>query len=600
MAILLVGCIALLAVGGAGAAGQQVSPDVNASNEPRERLEMPTLDGPDTYAGNHTWLRLWSGDTDEPELSEPLGEGSWGFEATLAAATDAAFRRPLHAPAEWNAQNVRQYSASSLETSRYPTGTTVTDGAFVRDAFVAVYAIDPSTILHTGDGTTRYVGRSGRVHAVSDFRISTGRGGGTGPVRTAVESVGDIETDVTLLAGGRRLDSDSGGRATLEFSGLSGTERLRVEAEIRAELRIETRRCSRWNGSTGTCEGDWDVSHEDRTTTETVTATRSVTVDELGASHRRAIAIGDADRSRGPSEIETGSSVSVPADEEAVASAIALEPSGHWSAIEAGPNASLGSHLRFYSRSPAGWRTMVVADAEGRSRRESRVRPLELHAYPGPDGLRTSNGTRGSDSIEVRRVDGERRAGPQLGETIDLAVPSRYQAPEAVVFSAGGSGVAETVTISGIVPGRERTVALPAPTPAHPVDLDLDVSPVNETHTRLLATVTDAWSGRQVSTGYIEAAGGRHEVSNGTVSLLIEEPPRRIEVRYRPASWLTADRIYRSADGAVERSTGTPDLASLIDVALWMALSLSPIALAILGLDRATDGRLLGITGTEL
>ncbi|GAB3686583.1 hypothetical protein GCM10028857_18840 [Salinarchaeum chitinilyticum] len=587
--VLLLGLALATATAGA-AADESSTPGGNVSNETIEALDVPSLDGPDTYAGNHTWLRLWSGDVDQSP-SKPFGDGRFGFEASLAASTDVPFDRPLQAPAAWNAKNVGEHQDHSLQTSRYPQGTTVTDGEFLRDAYVEIYAIDPSTILHTDGALRRYVDESGTVSAVSDFRIPTSLEAQSGAVEHTVEAVSKTATTVSLSYDGQQLDTGQGAQTALAFEGVSDAGTLRVAAEIRARLEVETRQCDDWNVSSGTCEGSWSVSTSTQVDSVTVDAERSVERNDLGVSNRKRV-----DLHQGSNTATPDGPVPFPGESQAaVAGGVAIEPTGHWSSVDVGPNASVGSQLRFYSRSPDGWEQFVVAGPNGTSTTESTVRPLQLHAYPAPDGLDPSQ------AVDVEAVTGDAHDGPTLGPQIDLAVPAQYQHPDELAVSAtvGSPQALSTITVRGIVPGRQRTISLPPPTQERAVALDLSVEAANATHDHVTATVREAATDDPISVGHLAIDGERYSIENGSVSTTLESPPRTIEATYHPPSWLDASRLYEPATESAKRSTPGLGVVDVVDFVLWTALALLPLALAVLGVDYMTDGRLLGFVSND-
>jgi len=587
--VLLVGLALTVATG--GATGEKSSPpDVNVSNETIESLEIPSSDGPDTYAGNHTWLRLWSGDGDQSP-SEWFDGGRWGFEASLAASTDVSFDRPLQAPAAWNAQNVGTHRDHGLQTSRYPQGTTVTDGEFLRDAYVEIYAIDPSTILHTDGAQRRYVDESGTVYAVSDFRIPTSLEAQSGAVEHTVEAVTKTSTTVSLSYDGQQLDTGQGSQTALAFEGVSDAGKLRVAAEIRARLEVQTRQCDDWNVSSGTCEGSWSTSTSTHADSVTVDAERSVERNDLGVSNRKRV-----DLQQGPDTTAPDGPVPFPGEAQAtVAGGVAIEPTGHWSSVDVGPNASVGSPLRFYSRSPYGWEQFVVAGPNRSSTIESAVRPLQVHAYPGTDGLDPSQ------TVDVEAVTGDVHDGPALGPQIDLAVLAQYQHPDELAISAtvGSPQALSTITVRGIVPGRQRTISLPPPTQERAVDLDLSVEAANVTHDHVTATVREAATDDPISVGHLAIDGERYSLEDGSVSATLESPPRTIEATYHPPSWLDASQLYEPATESAKRSTPALGVVDVVDFVLWTALALLPLALAVLGVDYMTDGRLLGFVAND-
>lgn len=587
---------------GPGHAGFQQDSD---SRDLLEHLDIPARDGPDTYAGNHTWFRLWSGDLDDPNATAFDRPGELGFEVSMAASTDSAFYRPPDAVGRWNSRNHRNYTSGDVDTSVYPGGATLHDRGLVRDAFVEIYAVSPSTVLETGNGSTRYVASSGRLHAISDFRTATGEEHRTGPRRVRISEAEGTVSALELFADDESHARDSGPTAVLAYDGLSGAVELRIEARIDATLDVEIRECESWEDRSASCTGNWNVTNTERQRSFRIATTRTVVVNDMDSIPRRRVSdrggrvsndSRGADRTPDP-ERRIGE---IHPRESEPTGGLAVEPTAEWSSIAVGPSGRVSSHLRFYSRSPTGWETMVRAGSDGTTRTESRVRPLEVHAYPSPDGVEVHSGEGGEEPIEVARSVGVEQRGPELDDAIDLVAADPYDSINGIAITSTvyDPEVFESVTVHGIVAGQRWNVSTHLVDVVRSSEVDLHVEESNATHVTVTAEVTDSQSGGPITNGSVELAGDRYPVNNGTVTRTVANPPEVLRARYVPAYWLNGSDPYRTASDAVKVSASGLVFGDLIRFGLWTCLAFLPLSLAILGVDYITGGELLGIRGS--
>src|SRR6056297_1114442 len=110
-------------------------------------------DGPDYGVNNSTFQRLWSEDIDNGNLSaDDFGDANVTsrseFIRRLAQSTDIPFTRPPQAAGDWNRGDFDDYTPGNQRSSVHPIGASLTDGVYIKDAYVSIFAIQPSTILH--------------------------------------------------------------------------------------------------------------------------------------------------------------------------------------------------------------------------------------------------------------------------------------------------------------------------------------------------------------------------------------------------------------------------------------------------------------------
>jgi len=275
--------LALLLV--SGTAGIVAAEGLSAVTPPDSGDAVPA-DGPAYGVNNSTFQRLWSDDVDNGNLSvDDFDDANVSsraeFAHRLARSTDVPFARPPQATSNWNSGDFGDYSPGGRRESVHPTGASLEDGVYIKDAYVSIFATQPSTILHHANGTTQYVAPDGQVRTISDYRIAVPQDDRNGSQRerwsidqTQIESV-------DLSADGRLLDSASGHQATLQYTGLSGSPQLTVDATITVTLRHVTLDCPDWNSSTAGCDGDWNRDVETPEASRTVSTSQRVVVNRL-------------------------------------------------------------------------------------------------------------------------------------------------------------------------------------------------------------------------------------------------------------------------------------------------------------------------------
>ncbi|WP_222913919.1 hypothetical protein [Natrinema sp. SYSU A 869] len=219
---------------------------------------------------------LWSEDLEQRNRSSDEFEANVSsaadFSTRLAGSTDAPFEQPMGDVETWNRGDVQDFSPGDEETSVHPESAQLENGLYITDAYASIVAVQPSTVLHSGNNSTRYIAPDGEILAITDYRVRVPDDDINGSVRDRW-SIAETDIDtVELRADGRVLESDNNHRSTLEYSGLSGTQNLSVEVDISVRLRHEMRTCEEYNSTTESCDGEWE--------TETEYPTEQVTVDD--------------------------------------------------------------------------------------------------------------------------------------------------------------------------------------------------------------------------------------------------------------------------------------------------------------------------------
>jgi hypothetical protein len=573
--------LALLLV--SSTAGIVAAGDLDTATSPDSGSATPP-DGPDYGVNNSTFQRLWSEDVDNGNLSvddfddaNVLSRAE--FARRLAQSTDIPFARPPQATEDWNSGDFGDYSPGGRSESVHPASASLKDGAYIKDAYVSIFATQPSTILHHANGTSRYVAPDGQVRAISDYRVAIPQDDQNGSHRerwsidqTQIESV-ELSTDE------RTLDSGSGHQATLQYTDLSGSPQLTVEANITVTLRHLTLDCPDWNSSTTSCDGDWNRDVETPESSKTVSTSQRVVVNRL-------------------SDI-AGKRVQFEASEDQVGAVV--HPNTEWSTISVDGDVRARSNWWFYTAGRAGWQTMVTNTATNTSRATSSVRPVQIHAFPSrqapyvPTGLADD----GERPLAIEETWGTEQTGPSLPPNIDLESASPYVNADSIAVTSttlDGSAFRE-VTVHGIVRGQSRTVSLSEQQTVRETNLTLTVTNVNATHAVVRATVTETATGSTVTSGRVAIRNQTVALnSSGMATITLSNPGALVRGQYQPSQWWRTDRPYAAAVDVAKTPGNYPDFQTLVQLVVVTILWFIPLAVLVFGFDYMSDGALLGLS----
>lgn len=537
--------------------------------------------GPPDGMTNSTFQRLWAGDTDSgaaPSVAEMGQDGTSRatFLRRVADATDIPFSKPPKAAGIWNRHNFSAYTPGNASTSVHPGDATLADGGFIKDAFVSIYAVQPSTRLHRDAGTIQYIAPSGTVRAISDYRIVTPSADQQGRTRVQRSITQHGIDRLTVRADGRELDSGQGHQAALAYAGLNGSVTLTVEATITATVRTATRECSNWNATTSTCTGSWTETTDTRSISTTVATATTASVASPAAYSGQAVAFS--------TQPDTGGAV--------------VQTPTPWTTISVA-GARIHSPWWFYTATRPGWQSFEASTATGTTASQSGARPLQVHAYPSRRAAFVPDKATGRASVAIANTWGANRSGPQLPPAIDLEPVDAYTAAESLAVTADGldQPAIGNVTVSGIVAGQSTTLALDERRHVRETALALEVRTRNATHAVVEATVTATASGQPVSTGAVSISGQHVPLSaSGQAVATIPEPPLLVDATYKPAAWWRTPQPYSRASATANAGPAVPGGTRLINLVVVTLLWFLPVGLVVGGLDYATGGKLLGLT----
>ncbi|MFC6727077.1 hypothetical protein ACFQDG_00250 [Natronoarchaeum mannanilyticum] len=555
-----------------------------SESEPSINTSAVPSDGPDYGVNNSTFQRLWSEDNDKENQLDENGisenrSSRAKFASRLARSTDIPFSEPPQATEKWNQGDFGDYTHGSDDASVHPEAATLEDGVYIRDAYVSIFAVQPSTILHQGNETTQYVAPDGEVLALSDYRVAVPQDDRTGSHRerwsvsqTSIESV-------ELSVDSRTVDVEDGHQAALTYGSLSETSRLTVEAKIVVELRRLTLECPEWDNSTSSCNGDWDRESETTDASKTVSTSRDVVVNRISDT--------------------AGQQVRFDADQNRVGAVV--HPNTEWSTIAVDGDVRVRSNWWFYTAGRSGWQTMVTSTARDTSHTESSVRPVQVHAFPSQEEayIPTELTEGGERPLAIEEAWGTEHSGPALPPNIDIAAANRYGNADSIALSSShldGSAFRD-VTVQGIVRGQTQTVSLSDQQTVRETNLDMTVVEANATHAVIRASVTENASGKAVTTGRV--AIGNQTVALNTSGIgvtTISTPSTVIRGEYTSAPWWLTDQPYAASNDVTELPANFPAFQTLIRLIVVTILWFVPVAALVFGFDYMSGGTLLGLS----
>lgn len=289
------------------------------SASPVAGFELPQPD----HGVEDDFNKLWSAH----EYDSPPEDGT-ALEY-LTQSSDYVYSEPPSDPDRWNRGEVAEFDGGGRLSSVHPPGANLSDGTegIVRDAYVSVFAVSPSTLVHySPDREVLYVSDSGDVHGFVDYRLD---GADSHTVEVEVAETGDSTSET----GGFSLSYDGLGRDTL-------TLRATVEA------------------TRNTPSGE---------ITDTVVVRDSVDVQPYNVSSPPTIAL--------TSTYPNGDSA---------AFVVRGTP---WSSVKLPNGATVGSNWRFFSARDTDWDQPTVVERSASTDTGETYHPLQVHAYPSRSGV---------------------------------------------------------------------------------------------------------------------------------------------------------------------------------------------------------------------
>ncbi|RLM33129.1 hypothetical protein [Haloarcula sp. Atlit-120R] len=551
----------------------------NASNPPAnasvgDNATAGVLPPNRSYNHNHTFFRaLWSGDPDHPNLTRADRAGAEnGTLAVLPSCTgDMVSREPSNTTL-WNRPEHDSFR-TGIENASYPVNVTDTrSGIWIRDAYVAFFSIEPSTVVHEKSGTERLVRPNGTVRAIHDYRVF---------ISEFFEDdfrVVNTSTNTTLYANGTAMDNSTAAQPTLNYTDINGTTELQLVTTI----------------STNLSEiGDDEIDEYELT----VTDSRTVQVENL-SEREMVVEPGVVPNGRGATTDDYRIGTVIP---------------GSWQSVQFDGGYEVQSKWRFYTRSPPGW-------ANWSENTTTPVRPLETHA------VRTTEGP----AVTVNRVQNDSSDGWRFVPSLEATYPANatentmsnatnrttlppeirinrsetFTTADRFTIRSAEQLRTENFEINGLVRGNsiEQPADSTNPTLIREVNITSEVVNSTDNSTDVLVRV-EPTAGFPIAAGNVTVATGQSRVERSlsgddeiTVTVDQGEVSSAI-VTYRPAQiWWEQGRAVpvRDTQERVAYELDLPDPAEFIDLAVVTLLTLLPAVLALYGYDVWTRGKFVG------
>lgn len=574
--------VVALAVGPSGATGVHTNEQgYNETSRPPE---------PDHGIAPATFDRLWASAQFTPE------SGSTPTHPTDIV--DYTFTKPPAAAAQWTAGEHGEFPTTGPETAVVPPAATPTETAWLRDAHLTVFAVQPSTVAHrSASDTRRYVRPAGTVRGVADYRVVTPADhtvhhrsrlpdpGETVLVQTAHRwsltnhSLGEIE----LRADGTRIATTTGSHhPRLAYTNLpaeTATLSLRTTVSVTMTHTInrQYRRATRVCESEGANDTSRDCRIEYSTywTSTTRTPTRETTLTDSVA-----VTVSELTPTVTRMQFTNGE----------MALTIRRADGSPWAWTTAPGIGVVHSPWHFYSAARPGWSKLVVHSAEGTTHRRSDAIPLQIHAFPSTGGAYL-NGTRSLRSST--RVHGPTRPAPRLPPSVTVPVATDpYHAAAVTVRTDEALPAPTDVRIHGLVRGGATRPAAVETRRQRQADLTLTVIAVNRSAETVRVRVSlQTGSGKPID---LRDRPGAVTVRNatltpgadGTAEATVPLGTTVLTARYEPGAWTVTEPAYAPTTATASVPATWPDPIAVLDAAVRVIGVLAPLLLGIYLLDR--------------
>lgn len=535
----------------------------------------------DHGVNNTTFYRLWAGDHDafvnDSAYATRTGRSRSATQA-LANGTDIPLNSPPKAVERWNRGDLQDFPDTNQSVSIHPPNATLTDGVFIKDAYVEIFAVQPSTRARlSGNDHPLYVAPNGSVLGAVDYRVERPSDDAPRGRRAANRTQDHRITEVRVLVDGHVETTSNGShRPAINYSQLDNypdeTHNLTLEADITVgagpQGRSAERHCQRAGNNT-TCETADNSTGNGTVGVETVTVRDSITVVEYDLT---------------------------------VSGFTARYPNGDLGLVVYKNKPWLGYSLpkgdvrgvwRFYSARDENWDRLVRSTESGNTTTHSPLHPLQVNAYPIETGPTAS--PRGV--VTILATFGVETPPPTLPPDVRLDVLTEpYTASYGIATRAETTDHAlSNIRAWGLVRGVEVRAQEDrfARVPFNRSNLTLTILNKTEDTVTVRVQLRDANTGESINTGgrdgYIVLAGERVNTSrNGTVTKTLPRPPGGLSAQYEPGHW------WRNSPGYTGDSETVLVQGAVLQVVSTLYRMGVPVSLFLLGvfiIDRFTGWR---------
>ncbi|MDG5778323.1 hypothetical protein VB773_19670 [Haloarculaceae archaeon H-GB2-1] len=458
--------------------------------------------------------RLWAGDT---ETTNVTALNATDPDELLVAGTDVPLDEPPASVRTWNDAEFAQLNSTGKSTVRHPRGAPTESGEYVKDATVAIFAIQPSTRAHLAPGETPlYVPPNGTVQGLVDYRVAEPADDTEGDDHTYWSLQTHQIESVSLSVDGSEVAATSGTQTPeLSFDSLRDhpgrTHTLTLSATITVQLQKRER-------VDVECEGCPAYRWYMYTPTETVTVETSTTVHEYALSvsgYRARYPNGDL--------------------------GLVVYKNEPWYGYSL-PSGGVRGVWRYYVARDQDWDQLTSATGTGSATSHSPGHPLQVHAYPIEAGPTPAP----RRSVDLLDVYGRQRQPASLSPNVHLdtvhepytssyGLAARIHVPNASADELTATGL---VRNSSFDAGSDTFATVPIR------ESNLTLSLAEKTNETLTVAVLlrDNETGAPIATasrdGYVVVNGERlNTSSNGTVQTTVPRTTGTVAARYDPGKW---------------------------------------------------------------
>lgn len=517
---------------------------------------------------------LWSKDQDAATKTAVI-DGQLAIEE-LANGTDIPLDRPPAAVETWNRGDLEEFPTTTPANSIYPPDADLQRSDFIRDAYVEVFAVQPSTRARLSPSDQPlYVAPNGSVLGTVDYRVAMPADNTSGDHRVSWQLEDHAITEVRLIVDGTTVTTVNRTHTpSLDYSDLDayqdGSHTLTLEATIDVTLEKHTRyqqRHCRPAGNETICWNEWHESYSHPTATVTVDDSIEVTEYDLTVA---------------------GSTARYPDGD----LGLVIHKNQPWLGYSL-PNGEIRGVWRFYSSRDTDWDTLIRSSESDTTTIDSPLHPLQTNAYPiepGPTG-------KPGGTVQILDTYGVETTPPTLPRHIHLDILTQpYTASYGLATRSEttGEGVAN-VTAWGLVRGVTVDVQNDEVREIAINRSNLSLTILNRTKTMVTVQVklTDAETNEPINTiardGYIILAGHRVNThTNGTIITRIQRPPTGLTARYEPGEWWWNTPGYTSDSETI--LIQRPGL-QVISIIYQIGIPVSLFLIGVFIIDRITGWR---------
>ncbi|RMB08332.1 hypothetical protein ATH50_3547 [Haloplanus aerogenes] len=526
---------------------------------------------PEHGVNETTYCTLWAGDTDATNTStlHARTANTTRGVCVVAAGTDIPLNAPPAAVEQWNRGDLHDFPITDSDQAIAPPTAPLSHGRFIKDAYTAIFAVQPSTRARLSPAAQPlYVASNGTLLGTVDSRVAVPPDDTTGSRRVYWSLVAHDIRETRVRVAGTMISNASGNHTptlpyALQSSG-SRSQELILEADITATLRKRVETCIARDVD-GNCI-KWENTITYPTETLTVQDQLEVVPYDLTISgYRAAYPNGDL--------------------------GLVIYKNQPWLGYSL-PNGDVHGVWRFYVARNEDWDTLVVRTESGETVQDSPLHPLQIAAYPIEPGPTASRRT-----VTILEAYGVTTTPPTLPPTVLLDIltdPYTSSYGLATRTKTTNHNLA-AVTAYGIVRGVDVD-AKPsdfAEIPINQSDLTVTVRQTTPETMTVRVQVQDAQTGAPINTagreGYVVLADTRVNTSgNGTVTTTLPRTSGGIAARYEPGRWWTASPGY-TGDSDVAYVHGT--VLQALSVLYQLAIPVSLFLVGVFLIDRITGWR---------